>query len=68
MFGSIAQGVGSCLALATRYSSAGLAHSAADHITAKTGEKHQMRFKPQGRHPDRTPFVVVHVQDEEGEK
>lgn len=40
-----------------RYSTAGLAHSAADTLTAETGRPHQMAFRPRDRR-DRTPFVV----------
>jgi hypothetical protein len=43
---------------AQRYSSAGLAHSAADTVSEATGEAWVTKFSPQ-RLGDRTPFVIV---------
>lgn len=40
-----------------RFSSAGLAHSAADHLTEQTGRLHRMVFRPR-RAADREPFTV----------
>ena len=45
-----------------RYSTAGLAHSAADALTASTGEQHRMAFEPRPQFTgsfDPKPFVVV---------
>ena len=45
-----------------RFSTAGLAHSAADHLTEQTGERHQMAFEPRAQFVgsfDPQPFVVV---------
>lgn len=43
---------------AQRYSSAGLAHSAADTVSEATGEAWVMKFSPR-RRGDQTPFVIV---------
>lgn len=40
-----------------RYSSAGLAHSAADRLTEETGLPYRMVFKPR-RYLDKAPFTV----------
>lgn len=40
-----------------RYSSAGLAGSAADTVSEATGEAWVMKFRPRSR-GDRTPFVI----------
>ena len=49
------------LATSGRYSSAGLAHSAADSVTEATGRPHVMAFRPRpsrsGR-PDCQPFTI----------
>lgn len=42
---------------AGRYSSAGLAHSAADEVSAATGERWVMKFAPR-RRGDSQPFVI----------
>jgi hypothetical protein len=42
-----------------RYSTAGLAHSAADAATQRTGIEHRMVFAPtSGGYLDRTPFTI----------
>lgn len=43
---------------AQRYSSAGLAHSAADTVSEATGEAWVMKFAPR-RRGDQTPFMIV---------
>lgn len=43
---------------AQRYSSAGLAGSAADTVSEATGEAWVMKFSPR-RRGDQTPFVIV---------
>jgi hypothetical protein len=48
------------LLLATRFQSKGLAGSAAETVTAHTGEPHRWAFRP-GRHPDATPFIIEKV-------
>lgn len=45
---------------AGRYGTAGLAHSAADDETARTGVKHRMAFRPR-RVGDMWPFVIERV-------
>ena len=43
-----------------RYSTAGLAHSAADQMTERAGVRYVMAFEPR-YFLDPTPFVVVEV-------
>lgn len=45
------------IALPSRFSTAGLAHSAADEMTARTGRPYVMAFRPRGRR-DCQPFTI----------
>lgn len=47
-----------------RYRCAGMAHSAADYVTASTGTKWHAVFRPRGRKPgeDQEPFILEVVE------
>lgn len=54
---AIVQPSGAPVPLGTRFSTAGLAHAAADAMTAETGRPWRMAFRPR-RFPDSTPFTI----------